>query len=246
MPLPLLAAVALAGAAWGLLLPGLVERYAVEWPDGTPQPPWRTACPNCDATRTHWWRASGACPACGRRPRPGWWVTVPLTAAVLVLLAVAVGPAPELPAFLLLGALAVPLALVDLAVLRLPDPLVGAAFLGGVALLGLAALSERDGATLLRAGIAALGSTVGYLALALLPRSQLGFGDVKLGAVLGLHLGWLGWFPAAAGVVLAPLLNLPLVLGLVLLRRAGRKTLVPYGPAMLAGALAAVVIAGGR
>nr|WP_091613748.1 A24 family peptidase [Micromonospora mirobrigensis] len=246
MPLPLLAAVALAGAGWGLLLPGLVERYAVEWPDGTPQPPWRTACPDCDAMRPHWWRAAGPCPACGRRPRPGWWITVPLTVAVLVLLTIAVGPVPALPAFLLLGALAVPLALVDLAVLRLPDPLVGAAFLGGAALLGLAALVERDGTPLLHAGIAALCSAVGYLTLALLPRSQLGFGDVKLGAVLGMYLGWLGWFPAAAGVVLAPLLNLPLVIGLVLLRGAGRKTLVPYGPAMLAAALIAVVVTGAR
>jgi leader peptidase (prepilin peptidase) / N-methyltransferase len=43
--------------------------------------------------------------------------------------------------------------------------------------------------------------------------------------------------------VLAPLANLPLVLGLLITRRAGRKTPVPYGPAMLAGALLAVIVA---
>jgi leader peptidase (prepilin peptidase)/N-methyltransferase len=74
------------------------------------------------------------------------------------------------------------------------------------------------------------------------PGSQLGFGDVKLGAVLGLFLGWLGWFPVAAAVVLAPLMNLPLVMALLVTGRANRKTPVPYGPGMLAAAVAAIVL----
>jgi leader peptidase (prepilin peptidase)/N-methyltransferase len=65
---------------------------------------------------------------------------------------------------------------------------------------------------------------------------------VKLGAVLGLYLGWLGWFAVAAGVVLAPILNLPLVLGLLVAGKAGRRTSVPYGPALIAGAIAAVIL----
>lgn len=148
-----------------------------------------------------------------------------------------------LPAFLLLAAIAVPLALVDLKVLRLPDPLVGTALVGGVVLLVVASVVERDAGALLRAGIAALACGVGYATLALLPGSPLGFGDVKLGAVLGLYLGWLGWFAVVAGVLLAPLLNLPLVIALVIAGRAGRKTAVPYGPAMLVAAIAATVLA---
>ncbi|SCL15535.1 leader peptidase (prepilin peptidase) / N-methyltransferase [Micromonospora rhizosphaerae] len=164
-------------------------------------------------------------------------------AALCGSVATAVGAAPALPAFLLLAAIAVPLALVDLKVLRLPDPLVGAALVGGVVLLVLASVVERDAGALLRAGLAALVCGVGYSTLALLPGSQLGFGDVKLGAVLGLYLGWLGWFAVVAGVLLAPVLNLPLVIGLVIAGRAGRKTAVPYGPAMLVAAIAATVLA---
>jgi len=242
---PVLAA-ALAGACWGLVLPGLVNRYAVEWPDHAPRPPWRTTCAHCGADRPRWWRSSGRCPDCGRRPAPGWLVSVPLSAAVWAAIAAAVGPRPALPAFLLLGAVAIPLALVDLRVLRLPDPLVGAALVGGAALLGLAAAVEGAADPLLRAGAAALVCGVGYLALALVPRSQLGFGDVKLGAVLGLYLGWLGWYAVVAGALLAPVVNLPLVIGLVIAGRAGRKTAMPYGPAMLAGAVVALILAGLR
>ncbi len=158
-------------------------------------------------------------------------------------MAAAVGATPVLPAFLLLAAAAVPLALVDLKVLRLPDPLVGTALVGGVLLLVVASVVERDAGALLRAGLAALACGIGYATLAILPGSQLGFGDVKLAAVLGLYLGWLGWFAVVAGVLLAPLLNLPLVISLVIAGRAGRKTAVPYGPAMLAAAIAATVLA---
>lgn len=169
-------------------------------------------------------------------------VTVPASAVAWAVAATAVGPVWTLPAFLLLAALAVPLALVDLRVLRLPDPLVGAAFVGGAALLTLGALADQAVTSLVRSLLAAVVCGVGYLTLALLPKSQLGFGDVKLGAVLGLYLGWLGWPAVTVGVLLAPLVNLPLVIGLLVTRRAGRRTPVPYGPAMLAAAIAAMLV----
>ncbi|MER7461051.1 A24 family peptidase [Micromonospora sp. NPDC126480] len=242
MLLPLVAAATVAGAGWGTLVPGLVDRYAVAWPDGQPKPPWRSTCPGCGRASPPWWRSPGRCCGCGRRQRPGRAVTVPLSAAACGITAVAVGPTWALPAFLLLTAVAVPLALVDLRVLRLPDPLVGAAFLGGAVLLAAAALTEQAGPALVRGVLAAALCAAGYLTLALLPRSPLGFGDVKLGAVLGLHLGWLGWPAVAAAALLAPLVNLPFVGGLLLTRRAGWRTPVPYGPAMLGAALVAMLV----
>jgi leader peptidase (prepilin peptidase) / N-methyltransferase len=224
-------------------VPGLVDRFAVEWPPGQARPSWRTTCGQCGADRSRWWRSSGRCPACGSWPRPGHRITVPLSALAWAAAAAAAGLSAALPAFLLLAAVAVPLALVDLKVLRLPDPLVGTAFLGGAALLATAAVTTADTGRLLRGGWAALACGVVYLLLALVPRSQLGFGDVKLGAVLGLYLGWSGWFAVAAAVVLAPLVNLPLALGALLTRPEGRKTSIPYGPAMLGAALVALVLA---
>lgn len=242
--LPLVAVATVAGAGWGMLVPGLVDRYAVPWPDGQPKPPWRSTCSGCGTASPPWWRSSGRCRGCRRRQFPGRAVTVPLSAATCGITAVAVGTTPALPAFLLLAALAVPLTLVDLRVLRLPDPLVGAAFAGGAALLVLAALVDQAAPALARGLLAALLCAAGYLTFALLPRSPLGFGDVKLGAVLGLHLGWLGWPAVTAGVLLAPLVNLPFVGGLLITRRAGWRTPVPYGPAMLAAALVAMLAGG--
>ncbi len=237
--LPLVAAVA--GAGWGMLLPGLVDRYAVAWPKGRPRPAWRTTCPGCATARPPWWRAPGRCRACRRPLTEGWAATVPLAAAAIATMVIGVGVTWALPAFLLLAALAVPLALVDLRVLRLPDPLVGVAVGGGLVLLALAAVADQAVPALGRAVLAAALCGVGYLTLALLPRSPLGFGDVKLGAALGLYLGWLGWPTVAVGVLLAPLVNLPLVIGLLVTGRADRRTPIPYGPAMLVSAIAATV-----
>ncbi|WP_239090552.1 prepilin peptidase [Asanoa iriomotensis] len=238
----LVVAAAVGGGCWGAVVPGLVSRYAVAWPEGEPQPPaWRRVCQHCGKDRPHWWLASGRCPGCGRAPAPNRWVTVPVTAALCAVIAAAVGPKAALPAFLLLSALAVPLAAVDLLVLRLPDPLVGALAAGGLVLLGGAALIDDNGAALARAGLAAVVCGAGYLIFALVMRAQMGFGDVKLGATLGLFLGWFGWPAVVAGVVLAPVVNLPLVLALLVTRRADRRAQAPFGPAMVAAALAAVV-----
>jgi leader peptidase (prepilin peptidase) / N-methyltransferase len=243
---PVVVAAALAGACWGVVLPGLVDRYAIEWPEGASRPPWRTGCVQCGAARPRWWRSSGRCAACGWRSGPSPWTTVSLSVAAWAVVTAAVGPSAALPAFLVLAAVGVPLALIDLKVLRLPDPLVGTAFVGGTALLAFAAATTGDADRLLRAGFGALVCGIVYLLLALVPRSQLGFGDVKLGAVLGLYLGWSGWFAVGVAVVLAPLVNLPLAIGALITRPEGRMASVPYGPAMLGAALAALVLAAVR
>lgn len=151
-------------------------------------------------------------------------------------LAAALGGDPALPAFLGLAALGLVLAVVDLACLRLPDPLVGAAALVVVVGLAGAALSTGAPERLFGAAAGAALSFAGYVLLALLPGSRLGFGDVKLAAVLGLPLGWLGWSPLALGLLLPHLLNGVVVLVLLAAGRVRRDTPLPLGPALLAGA----------
>ncbi|MFF0824315.1 prepilin peptidase [Micromonospora haikouensis] len=169
------------------------------------------------------------------------WVAV--AAVVFGGLGVAPGVGPALPAFLAVAAVGLVLAAVDLACLRLPDPLVGLAALGAVAgLVAAAAVDGRPGRLL--ASLAGAGlSFLGYALLALLPGSRLGFGDVKLAAVLGLPLGWLGWPALLAGLVLPHVLHGLAVLGLLAARRARRETLLPLGPALLAGAWLATLTA---
>ena len=163
-------------------------------------------------------------------------------AASFGLLAVWLAGDPALPAFIAVAALGVPLAAIDLASLRLPDPLVGAA--GLVAMIGLvgATLPLGTPQTLLRALAGALASAGAYMLLALLPGSRLGFGDVKLGGVLGLLLGWLGWPAVLLGLVLPHVIAGVIALGLLLSGRVGRQAALPLGPALLVGALLATLL----
>ncbi|MEV4724696.1 A24 family peptidase [Micromonospora humida] len=153
------------------------------------------------------------------------------------------GPEPALPAFLLVAAVGVVLAVVDLTSLRLPDPLVGAAALGGGTALTVAAVAAGTPGRLALALAGAALSFLLYVVLALLPRSRLGFGDVKLAAVLGLPLGWLGWPTLWLGLLLPHLLNGVLVLALLVAGRIRRDTALPFGPALLTGAWLAVLLA---
>jgi leader peptidase (prepilin peptidase)/N-methyltransferase len=233
---------AVLGAVVGAVTPAVAYRLSVEY--GTPS---RSACANCarplPAGLLGWVRPTARCPGCGGRLGPRAWLTVPVGAVTFGALAWALGGSAVLPAFLAVAALGVLLGFIDAACLRLPDPLVGAALVvGGGWLVGLSIVDDTTG-SLARAGVAALVSAGAYLVLALLPGSNLGFGDVKLAGVLGLMLGWLGWPAVVLGLVLPHLINGPVALVLLLSGRAGRRTDLPLGPAMLAGAVLAVVLA---
>ncbi|MGB2567795.1 prepilin peptidase [Micromonospora citrea] len=158
-------------------------------------------------------------------------------------LTVTLGPDPALPAFLLVAAGGLVLAAVDLTCRRLPDPLVAATAVAGGAGLVVAALVAGTPGRLGAALVGAVLSLAGYVTLALLPGSRLGFGDVKLAAVLGLPLGWSGWSPLCLGLLLPHLLQGIVVLTLLATRRVRRDTPLPFGPAILVGAWLSVLLA---
>jgi leader peptidase (prepilin peptidase)/N-methyltransferase len=70
----------------------------------------------------------------------------------------------------------------------------------------------------------------------------MGFGDVKLAGVLGLYLGYLGWTHVFAGTFAAFLLGGLWSIGVLALRRGSLKSAIPFGPFMLAGAAAAMLL----
>jgi leader peptidase (prepilin peptidase) / N-methyltransferase len=83
-----------------------------------------------------------------------------------------------------------------------------------------------------------------FLLLALSHPAGLGFGDVKLAGLLGLATAWLGWGTWYVALLAAFVCGGLAGLVLVLSGRAGRRTEIPFGPAMLAGALVAVLWSG--
>jgi leader peptidase (prepilin peptidase)/N-methyltransferase len=134
--------------------------------------------------------------------------------------------------------LGVLLAAIDVRCLRLPDPLVAA--LGLVTVVPLIVLAGPG--QLVRAALAAGLSFTAYAMIGILPRGGLGFGDVKLGAVLGFVLGFLGWPALAIGLVVPHLINGPIALFLLVRGKVGRRSGLPLGPALLAGALLGVAL----
>jgi leader peptidase (prepilin peptidase)/N-methyltransferase len=134
--------------------------------------------------------------------------------------------------------------MIDFDVLRLPDAIVLPSYAVGAVLLAAAAAANHDWGSALRAllGMAALWTF--YFALAIAVPAGMGFGDVKLAGVLGLFLGWLGWGSVLVGGFAAFLLGGLVGAALLLARRAGRRTEIPFGPYMVAGALLALFAAG--
>jgi leader peptidase (prepilin peptidase)/N-methyltransferase len=150
-----------------------------------------------------------------------------------------------LPAFLVLAAAGITLAVIDLDVRRLPDAITLPAYPVIAVLLTVATLltdpTEDALDTLGRAVVGAMASVLLYGLLSLPRSSQMGLGDVKLAGLLGLALGWLSWSALATGVVLGFGYGALYALALLVTRRAGWRTRVPFGPAMLAGAFTAVL-----
>jgi leader peptidase (prepilin peptidase) / N-methyltransferase len=72
----------------------------------------------------------------------------------------------------------------------------------------------------------------------------IGWGDVKLSGVIGLYLGWFGVSTLLAGLVGGYLLAAVTGIGLIVARRATRKSQIPFGPFMIAGALAVLLVHG--
>ncbi|MGI5167429.1 prepilin peptidase [Spirillospora sp. CA-253888] len=161
---------------------------------------------------------------------------------VVALLAWRIGARADLAAFAWLGVAGVLLAVVDVRLKRLPDPLTLTSYPICAALLAAAVPFTADGGgrfTAALIGLAALGGLF-FVQWVIVPNAM-GFGDVKLSGVLGLCLGWLGADAWMLGVVAMFLLGGLYSVGLLVLRRAGRKATIPFGPFMLAGTLAAVL-----
>jgi leader peptidase (prepilin peptidase)/N-methyltransferase len=234
VPFTLVLLAAVFGAAAGAFVPRIVDRLAV--PSGSPP---RSACAACarpfPSHINGWVRAGAACPCA---PFP--WRTVAGSAAAAGLLALTVGARAVLPVLLAAVVMGAVLACVDVRCRRLPDPVVGLLAVSAGVPLTVGAVVAGEPGRAGRALLAAVLVSVAYLGVALLPGGGLGLGDVKLAAVLAFVLGFIGWPAVAVGTVLPHLVNGPVAVVLLLTGRAGRRTALPFGPALLVGALLGV------
>ncbi|MFJ3087493.1 A24 family peptidase [Streptomyces sp. NPDC086838] len=214
---------ALWGAATGLLVPRAAYRFAVP-----PGEPWRTDCP-------------AGHPLTGPAPHR---LAPVVTALACAALAWATGTRPELSVWLVLAPVGVLLASIDHRVHRLPDILTLPAAGAAAVLLGLAALLPEHAGSWVSALLGGLVLGGFYLLLFLVNPDGMGLGDVKLALSLGAVLGWYGWAVVFTGGFAGFLFGAGYGLALVVLRRAGRKTGIPFGPFMIAGAFLGLLFGG--
>jgi leader peptidase (prepilin peptidase)/N-methyltransferase len=142
----------------------------------------------------------------------------------------------SLAAFLYLAAVSVALAAIDLDLKKLPDRIVLPSIVVGIVLLAVGTIGTGDWWMLARALIGGAALFAFYFILLMVYPKGMGFGDVKLAALLGLYLGWLGWGNLIVGAFAAFLLGGLFSIGLLLFRKAKGKTAIPFGPWMLLGA----------
>ncbi len=250
----LIALVGVTGLAIGSFLNVVVYRV----PAGMSIVHPRSACPNCGheiSARENipvisWLALRGKCSSCAEPISKRYPLVELAGAAAFVVVGIwsapqfaAASTAPattaavlHLAAFLYLAAISLALAIIDIETHRLPNVIVLPGYAVGVALLATAALLQGDFVGLGRMAAGAGILFAFYLVLAIISPRGMGMGDVKLAGVLGLFLGSLGWGQLAVGAGAAFVLGGLFSIILLITRRAGRKSGIPFGPWMLLGA----------
>ncbi|OEU86371.1 hypothetical protein DB35_12375 [Streptomyces abyssalis] len=232
------------GAAVGSLVPRAVYRFAVP-----PELPRHGRCPAGHPLTgpAGGWLGTARCPECAPSAGPygpGAGLFATTGALVCAGIALFTGARPELAVWLLAVPMGLLLAAVDLRVKRLPDVLTLPLAAATVALLGLAALLPQAGGSWTRALLGAAVLACGHFVLFLVNPRGMGFGDVKLALTLGAALGWYGWDVLFAGTFLSFLLAAGYGSALLLTKRAGRKSAIPFGPFMVLGTLGGILLGG--
>lgn len=210
-------------------------------------------CPRCDTAIRPWQNVPllswlllrGRCRGCGERISARYPLVELATAALFAVVAWWVLGSP--PASIIAGvvlfaayawfaAVSIVLTLIDLDTRRLPDAVVLPSLGVLAVLLVLAAILDADLAPLIGGAVGAAALFAFYLLLSIVRPGGMGGGDVKLAAMIGLMLGWLGWGSLVVGAFAAFLLGGVAGVALIVAGRATRRTSIPFGPWMLAGA----------
>jgi leader peptidase (prepilin peptidase) / N-methyltransferase len=147
------------------------------------------------------------------------------------------------PAYLYFASIGVALALIDIDHRRLPNAIVLPSYPILAVLLAGSAAWQHDWASLLRAALGA-GALYGFFFLvAFVYPGGMGYGDVRLSGLVGAVLAYLSWATLLIGAFTGFLLGALVGVALMAARRGGRKTAVPFGPFMIAGAMLALFVA---
>lgn len=238
-------------AGAGLLLGGelefVVERLGERRPFDRPW--WR--CPSCATP----YRGRGlvpvanslflrrGCRSCRERVSHPWRPAVlgVVGAVVLGAFAARIGDDIVLAAYAVFGLSMVAMSAVDFERQIIPNRLVYSTLAALVPLFVLSSLVDDRWVSLERAAIGGAAAFVAFLAVHLAVPRGMGFGDVRLAGVIGFATGWLGLGHAFVGFFAAFMLGALVGIVAMVVSGAGRKTRIPFGPFLAAGAAVTIL-----
>ncbi|MGC8626860.1 MAG: prepilin peptidase [Acidimicrobiales bacterium] len=209
-----------------------------------------SACPVCGAQVrprdnipvVSWLWLRGRCRDCGAPISPRYVLVEGLTGVLFAGAGLRFGLSWTAVGEAVLMAGLVALAFIDLEHMLLPKKvvyvtlaLVGAALLAGAA-------SSSQWHRFVIAVVSALVAWGVFFTINFVSPKALGFGDVRLALLIGFGLGWLGAAYAFLGFVLASVLGSVVGLSMIAAGRAGRRTAVPFGTFLGAGAVLAALL----
>ncbi|MFE6709709.1 prepilin peptidase [Streptomyces sp. NPDC057695] len=210
----------------------------------------RSACPRCAAPiaardnipLVSWVLLGRRCRAC-RVPIPARYPLVEaLTGVLFATEALRFGPSEVLPAALVLTAGLLALAACDAEHLLLPNRLLYPTLALTAACLLAAAAATGQWPSFGAAAACGIGAFAVFFALHRTRPAWLGFGDVRLAGLLGAGLGWFGPLHLIFGVLSGSAAGLVVGAGLMATGRATRRTRLPFGVFLAAGAIAALLV----
>lgn len=187
-----------------------------------------------------WLVLRGRCRSCHRRIGIEPLVLEVVTASLFGATAWRFGASVTTAAFCVLMAGLVALTWIDLRTHRLPREISYTTAALGAPLLVVAALVEGEPRRIWTMAVGAVVATATMLVVYLASRGGMGDGDVRLAPLLGLYLGWLNPGLALIGLFFGFLLGAVVSVVLLVTRRVGRKTALPFGPFLTAGTVVAV------
>ncbi len=208
-------------------------------------------CPHCahairyreNVPVLSWLALRGRCSDCQNRIAVRYPLVEVGTGVLFVALTIrlhSLGEMAALPAFLYFAAVGIVLFLIDLDTRRLPDVIVLPSYGVLLVLLTGAAAWQHAWGGLERAVVGGAALYAFHFAVALAYPAGMGFGDVKLSGLTGAVSAYLSWGSLVVGAFAGFLLGAVVGVAMIATSRAGRKTALPFGPFMIAGALVGI------
>jgi leader peptidase (prepilin peptidase)/N-methyltransferase len=233
---------------FGLCVGSFLNVLAYRIPKKLPIALDRSKCSHCDAVIKSydlipvfsWLILRGRCRNCHEKIHWRYPLVELITCVAFVTVGAQFGINWETPAFLVFVSGLIAISSVDFELYIIPNRIVYPTGFACLALLTLAAAMTHDWHSYRNALLGSVGAWLFMFIVHLISPRGMGFGDVRLAALIGLMLGWIDPLRIVTGLFFGFAIGAFVGIALMALRIATRKTAIPFGPFLAVGAYLAL------